>query len=81
MDEEQKQRDVHGHNVWYTEDAKHGVEYLDNDLDYQEAEVFFRDAKLRGESRFEDDKDRNYALVYTNGKYTLAFRKESRGWF
>ena len=80
MDE--KHRDVHGHKVFYAEEAKRGVEYLDSDLDYKEAEVFFRDAKSRGQSALEDDDRRNFTLVYNrNGTYSLQLRKESRGWF
>ncbi|USN53482.1 MAG: hypothetical protein H6760_04990 [Candidatus Nomurabacteria bacterium] len=79
---EEKHRDVHGHKVFYAEEAKRGVEYLDNALDYKEAEVFFRDAKSHGESEFEDEDRRNFTLVYNkNGTYTLVYRKESRGWF
>ncbi|MFH0952115.1 MAG: hypothetical protein V1838_02890 [Patescibacteria group bacterium] len=78
-----KKQDVHGFKVFFEKDAQKGVNYLDHDLDYKEAEIFFRNAKFRGETQFEDDDDRDYDLTYdrNKGTYTVIKRKKSGGWF
>jgi hypothetical protein len=77
-----KTRDVHGHKVEYEDDAKPGVEYLDDRLDYKEAEVFFQQAKAHGTVELEDQAGRDYSLNYDPaGKYAVVRRKSSSGWF
>lgn len=77
-----KTQDVHGHKVDFDDDAKHGVEFLDHRLEYQEAEIFFRQAKSRGSAEFEDQDGRDYTLQYDpSGRYSVLRRKKSSGWF
>lgn len=65
---------VHGFPVIYEENALAGISYLRDDLDYQEARVFFDQARQRGSANFEDDNDRQYTLSYKNGIYNLVRR-------
>lgn len=65
---------IHGHHTAYEKDAYEGVRYLKVDLDFKEAEVFFREARTRGSADFEDDKDRQFTLIYRDGVYTLTRR-------
>lgn len=65
---------IHSHPVTYEKDAYEGVRYLKIDLDFKEAEVFFREARMRGSADFEDDKDRQFTLIYRDGVYTLIRR-------
>ncbi|PIY95912.1 MAG: hypothetical protein COY66_05645 [Candidatus Kerfeldbacteria bacterium CG_4_10_14_0_8_um_filter_42_10] len=75
-------RDVHGHTVSGEDDALNGINYLDHHLDYQEAEVFFDQAKRNGAAQFEDDKKKNYTIIRNqDATYTVERRKESGGWF
>lgn len=76
-----KKRQIKGYTVFYNEDSVEGANYLDHDLDYKEAEVFFRAARERGSVDFEDDNDRDFTLKRnSDGTYTLIRRKSS-GWF
>jgi hypothetical protein len=65
---------VHGFTVNYETNAYEGIRYLRDDLDFEEARVFFDQARLRGFAQFEDDQDRQYTLYYRDGIYTLARR-------
>jgi len=65
---------VHGFPLIYEENAKGGVIYLRDDLDFQEARVFFDQARQRGVAQFEDDADHQYTLSYKNGIYNLVRR-------
>jgi len=65
---------VHGFPVVYEENVSAGIRYLRDDLDYQEARVFFDQARQRGSAQFEDDTDRQYTLFYKNGIYNLVLR-------
>ncbi len=65
---------VHGFPVTYEENAVEGVRYLRDDLDFEEARVFFDQARAKGFSQFEDDEDRQYSLFYQGGSYTLTRR-------
>lgn len=48
-------RYVHGREVHFEDDAAHsGVRHLENHLERREADVFFHEAKRRGEAEFED---------------------------
>ena len=75
-------RDIHGHKVLGEDDTVHGMDYLDHDLQFAEAEVFFKAAKNANTTQFEDDKDRQYTLKYNgDGTYQLLGRKKSSGFF
>ena len=76
-------QDVHGYQVYFEDDAKHGVEYLDHRIDYREAKVFFEEAKNRGAAEFEDSENRDFTLTHTRGQgnYTVRRRQTSSGWF
>ncbi len=78
-----KDRDVHGHKVSGEDDAKEGINYLDHDIQYKEAEVFFDQARQKGLAQFEDDQGRNYTLIYNkDGTYRIERRSaDSSGWF
>jgi len=65
---------IHGFNVIFEENAAEGVRYLRDDLDFEEARVFFDQARSRGSAEFEDDEDRQYTLFYRDNIYTLARR-------
>ncbi len=77
-----KDRDVHGYKVSGDDDAKEGIVYLDERLDYDEAKVFFEHARTRGSAQFEDDEGRNFTLVRaSDGTYLVKKRSSSGGWF
>ena len=65
---------LHGFMVAFEENAREGVNYLRDDLDLNEAKVFFDQARVRGSAQFEDDEDRQYTLFYQNNVYVLARR-------
>jgi hypothetical protein len=65
---------VHNYPVLYEEDAIEGVRYLRDDLDSEEASVFFYYARYRGPAKFEDDADRQYTLKYQDNVYILTRR-------
>ncbi|MBU1149061.1 hypothetical protein KKI23_03130 [Patescibacteria group bacterium] len=74
-------QDVHGYKVFGAKDAKYGIDYLDHDLDYEEAKVHFHHARYSGPSKFEDARNRNFTLKYNgDGTYTVAKRKASGWW-
>ena len=58
----------------YEEDAIHGMHYLRDHISYEEAKVFFEQAKYHGSAQFEDRQDRNYKLIYEDGGYRLERR-------
>ena len=65
---------IYGFSVIYEKNAIEGVHYLRDDLDFQEARVFFEQARLKSFAQFEDDEDRQYTLIYRNGIYNLVRR-------
>lgn len=65
---------IHGFSVSYEENATGGIGHLRDDLDYNEAKVFFDQARARGSAQFEDDEERQYTLLYQNGAYALLRR-------
>ena len=68
---------IHGLRVKYENNAKEGIEYLRNDLDREEARVFFNEARRRKYAKFEDDQERQYTLFFnSDGSYSLV-RRES----
>jgi hypothetical protein len=75
-------RDIHGHKVLGEDNTVHGMDYLDHDLDFAEAEVFFTAAKQKGPTQFEDDHDHQFTLSRnSDGTYQLTTRKKSSGLF
>lgn len=66
---------IHSYRTKYEDNAYEGVKYLLQDLDYEEAKVFFEQARLRRSAPFEDDFERQYTLAYnTDGTFTLSRR-------
>lgn len=65
---------VHGFLVACEQNALEGVRYLRDDLDFNEARVFFDQARVKSFSEFEDDEDRQYTLFYKDNAYTLVRR-------
>ena len=65
---------VHGFYTDYEKGDIEGIRYLTEDLDYNEAKVFFEHAKNYGESQFEDDNERQFTLTHKSGVYTLTRR-------
>ncbi len=65
---------IHGYSVSYEENAVEGIKHLRDDLDREEARVFFNQAHEHAKSLFEDDEDRQFTLIYQNGSYTLIRR-------
>lgn len=68
-------RYVHGREVHFEDnDAHSGVRHLEHSLSKDEAEVFFHEAKRRGEAKFEDSEGRNYTLERRDGAYHVKRR-------
>ena len=65
---------IHGYSVRYEDNAQEGASYLKNDLDREEAQVFFEQAKSRGSAQLEDDSERQFTLVYQSGSYVIIRR-------
>jgi len=65
---------VHGFYIYYNKEDMVGVRYLWEDLDYNEAKVFFDHARNYGESQFEDKFDHQFTITHKDGMYTLARR-------
>jgi hypothetical protein len=65
---------IHGFPVTYEQNAYEGIRYLRDDLDFNEARIFFDQARQRGSAQFEDDEDRQYTLFYKEGNYILVRR-------
>jgi hypothetical protein len=65
---------VHGFNVIYEQNAAEGIVYLRDNLDFNEARVFFDQARAHGSAEFEDNEDRNYTLLYKDYNYILVRR-------
>ncbi len=67
---------IHGHTVHVDEGAEGGYKHLAYELSASEAEVFFHEAKTRGEAHFEDRHGHNYVLKYSHDiTYTISQRK------
>ncbi len=66
---------IHGFITKYNEKCLSAVRYLRNDLQRDEARVFFDQARIKGRADFEDELENNFTLVYNrDGTYTLIFR-------
>ncbi len=66
--------EVHIFYIDYKENAIEGIRHLRDDLDFNEAKIFFDQARQKGAAEFEDDEDRQYTLIYKAGNYTLVRR-------
>jgi len=65
---------VYSYCVTHEPDVEEGISYLRDDLDFNEARIFFDQARQKGFAEFEDDEDRQYTLLYKDGNYTLVRR-------
>ncbi|MBI2035091.1 MAG: hypothetical protein HYT12_00205 [Candidatus Liptonbacteria bacterium] len=67
---------VYIYPVEYDEKDYDGIKYLRDDLQTEESKVFFEQAKLKGEARFEDDREGQWSLQYnkSNASYLLVRR-------
>ena len=65
---------IKGYIVHYEDDALLGLRYIENHLDYNEARVFFEQARNRGSAEFEDNNRVNFTLLHHDGAYTLVRR-------
>ncbi|MBI4159904.1 hypothetical protein HY504_01930 [Candidatus Wolfebacteria bacterium] len=74
-----KKTTILGFTVSYEDNAREGVRYLRDDLDYRETKVFFDQAKSKGSAEFEDEYDRQFTLVYQRGLYVLMRRGKFSG--
>lgn len=71
-----KSINIKGHTVYYDDETKDGIYYLSQDLDFNEADVFFEYAKMHQKADFEDDRERQFTLFYNSsrGIYWLGRR-------
>lgn len=68
---------IYGYKVRYEEDAQDGASYLEDELDHEEADVFFYYAKKSGKSApFEDDNDRDFMLEYDDDDEIYVVKKK-----
>ena len=70
--------EIDGRKIKFNEDARMGIKYLQLDLNNDEVDVFFHEAKRRGSAQFESDfggKERQFTLEYhSDGTYSLERR-------
>lgn len=69
-----KKEIVYGFPLSYEDGTYNGVRYLRDDLQREEARVFFDQARQRGEAQFENDYEEQFTLKYSGGKYELVKR-------
>ena len=71
-----KQISVHGYITKYEDNVYNGIKYLTQDLDREEAKVFFEQARMYHSAQFEDEFEGQYMITYnsTDGSYTLTKR-------
>lgn len=62
---------IHGFPLLYDNVSADGMRYLRDNLDYEEARVFFDQSRERGSCKFEDANDRKFILSYKNGAYEV----------
>lgn len=70
-----KETYIHGFKVKYEDNTYGAVGHLRDDLDFQEAKVFFDQAKLKKSVNFEDDQDINYTLSYSSDNTFTLIRR------
>lgn len=67
-----KESYIHGHKVYYEENASGGTDYLLRHLDDAEARVFFDQAREKGHIKFEDAQNKDYILSHnSDGTYAI----------
>lgn len=68
---------VHGYKTYYNEEVRNGLNHLLVDLDLSEVKPLYDYARMNSAANFEDDHDRQYALIYdrSKGAYTIISRK------
>jgi len=59
---------IKGQKVYYDDETKDGVYCLGQDLDFSEAEVFFKHARMYQKADFEDDKEGQFTIFYNRGR-------------
>lgn len=70
-----KETYIHGHKVYYEDNAAGGADYLLRHLDDSEAKVFFDQAHYKGHIKLEDAQNRHYILSHnSNGTYGLEHK-------
>lgn len=70
-----KEAYMHGHKVYYDDNASDGAYYLQNHANDQEARVFFDQAKSKGYIVFEDTEHRHYKLSHNpDGTYGIEHK-------
>jgi len=70
-----KQISIHGYRTKYEDEDYNAVRYLLEDLQYEEAKIFFEQARLHRSAQFEDEFEGQYELSYNpDGTYTLSRR-------
>jgi hypothetical protein len=73
-----KKEQVYGYWVLFEEEFRNGINYLENDLQVNEAKTIFSAAKLNGSAEFEDDQDRDWTLIYNRQDYNYTLVKRNR---
>ena len=73
-----KKEQVYGFWVIFEEEFRPGINYLENDLQINEAKTIFNAAKQNGFAEFEDDSDRDWTLLYNKNDYTYTLIKRNR---
>ncbi len=71
---------IHGYYVKYDPSdsvISYGISYLRNDLDSEEASVFFDFAKRKGKAKFEDDNEYQFTLKYDPSDYYYSLEKRN----
>jgi len=73
---EEKEINIHGFIIKYSETCAEGIKYLQYDLQFREAKTLTDAARFAGTAEFEDDQDRDWTLIYEKdtGKYKLVKR-------
>lgn len=73
-----RHKDIHGHVVIGDDSAEKGFYYLTYEVDANEAEVLFDQAKLHGTADFQDRNGRTFMLAYDRNHHT--YRLEGGGY-
>jgi len=62
-------------HVIYEDNAESGIQYLREDLDYDERKVFFNEARRMKQAKFEDHSDRQFTLFYDENSNIYELRR------
>ncbi len=63
---------IHGFIVAYDEESAEGVNFLRDQLKFDEAKIFFDQAERKKSVELKDDQNRLYRLSYAKNKYSLS---------